>query len=143
MRRRLLFEDALWAFSRPTFNVSKVLKVTFIGEEAVDDGGPRREFFSLLVKDTFHSSGLFTGWPSNVVPEHSVEAVATNKFYVVGKMMATCLVQGGQPPLCFAKAVADVLVFGKIKSLPCLEDIPDYEVWEKMKLEMALCCNFT
>ena len=27
-------------------SVEKSLKVTFIGESAVDDGGPRREFFS-------------------------------------------------------------------------------------------------
>ena len=63
VRSKCLFDDAVWAFSRPTFNASKLLKVTFIGEGAVD-GGPRREFFNLLMKDAFHSSGLFSGWPS-------------------------------------------------------------------------------
>ncbi len=68
-----------------------------------------------------------------MIPVHSFQAVATNKFYLVGKMMTTCLIQGGQPPLCFARAVADVLIFGNIKSAACLEDIPDYDVREKLK----------
>ena len=44
------YEDAFRAFSKPSFNVSKMFKVSFIGEPAtVDDGGPQREFFSLLI----------------------------------------------------------------------------------------------
>lgn len=45
VRRASLFQDALKAFARPSFNVSKMLKVVFIGEACVDEGGPRREFF--------------------------------------------------------------------------------------------------
>lgn len=133
VRRRLLFVDALRAFSQPTFDTFKMFKVTFIGEEAVDDGGPRRELFSFLMKDAFSSSGLFSGWPSNVAPVHNVDAVATNKFYLVGKMIATCLVQGGEPPLCFAQAVADYLVFNKVMCPPCFDDIPDPEIRERLK----------
>ena len=132
VRRKCLFSDAVRAFSRLSFNVSKMLKVTFLGEEAVDDGGPRREFFSFLMKEAFHTSGLFSGWPSNVVPLHNVEAVANN-FFLVGKMISTSLIQGGQPPLCFARAVADFVVFDEVKSSPCLDDIPDYEVRQKLK----------
>lgn len=140
VRRRYLFGDALRAFAKPSFNVSKMLKVTFIGEASVDDGGPRREFFSLLMKEAFCSSGLFSGWPSNVLPIHSIEAVAHNKFYLVGKMMSTSLIQGGQPPLCLAKAVADFIVFDRVKSLPCVEDIPDHPVRKKLKQVCARWC---
>ncbi len=77
IRRRNLFGDA---FAKPHFNVSKMLKIRFIGEESVieesvDDGGPCREFFRLLMKESFTTSGLFVGWPSNVVP----------KYYIVGR----------------------------------------------------------
>ena len=115
VRRSHLYQDALRAFSKPTFNVGKMLKVCFVGEPAaIDDGGPRREFFSLLTGEIFRTSGLFSGWPEHVVPLHDVHAVANNKFYVVGKMLATCLVQGGEPPVCFAKAIADYIVFDNI-----------------------------
>ena len=68
------------AFSKPLFHTSKLLKVTFIGEPSVDDGGPRRELFTLLMRELFVKSGLFTGWPEHVVPVHNVPALVDNKF---------------------------------------------------------------
>ena len=129
VRRSHLYLDALRTFSKPTFNVGKMLKVCFIGEPAaIDDGGPRREFFSLLTREIFRTSGLFSGWPEHAVPVHDVHAIANNRFYVVGKMLATCLVQGGELPVCLAKAVADYIVFDSIRSPPCIDDIPDFEI---------------
>ena len=45
VRRKHIFEDAMRAFAKPSFNVSKMLQVRFISEQAQDEGGPRREFF--------------------------------------------------------------------------------------------------
>lgn len=133
IRRSHLFSDAMRAFSRPTFNVSKMLKVIFIGDTSVDEGGPRREFFQLLMKEAFSVSGLFAGWPDSVVPIHNVAAVTSNEYYVVGKMIATSLVQGGQPPVCFAPAIAEYLVYDKIRSEPNMNDIYDHSVREKLE----------
>ena len=133
VRRAYLFADALRGFSKPTFNASKPLKVSFIGEHAVDAGGPRRELFRHLIPEIATKSGLFAGWPDHVVPLHNIDAVASNTFYVVGKMLAACLVQGGQPPVCFAHAVADYLVFDRVRSVPCIQDIADYEVQQFME----------
>ena len=72
------------------------------------------------------------------MPLHNIDAVATNKYYVVGKMLASCLVQGGQPPVCFAHVVADYLVYDQVRSISCIEDIPDYEVQQFM-LQPATC----
>ena len=141
VRRSHLFSDAMRAFSRATFNVSKMLKVVFVGEPSVDDGGLRREFFQLLMKEAFTASGLFVGWPKNVIPIHSVEAVAANKYYTVGKMIATCLVQGGQPPVCFAAAIADYLVYDEIRGETSLNDIPDFTVRQKLKKVCASPSN--
>ena len=133
VRRSNLVCDTIRAFSKPNFDASKILKVTFIGEPSVDEGGPRREFFQLALKEVFTSSGLFVGWPYNVVPVHNVEAASKNQYYIVGKLIATCLVQGGQPPSCFCAGVADYLIFDEVKCNPCLNDIPDYNVREKLK----------
>ena len=54
-------------------------------------------FFSMLL--ILKMPSLFTGWPLNVIPQHNVEAVASNTYFTVGKLIATCLVQGGQPPV--------------------------------------------
>ncbi len=125
IRRSHVFKDAVRAFSKSTFNVSKLLKVTFIGEQSVDDGGPRRELFQVLMREAFTSSGLFAGWPCHVIPIHNIEAIANNSYYVVGKMISTSIIQGGQPPVCFATPVADFLVLNEVKCSPSLKDISD------------------
>ena len=75
IRRSRLFSDALRQFSRLSFDVSKMLQVRFVGEEAVDEGGPRRAFFHLLMTEIIKSS-LFSGFPSHVIPRHNIQAVA-------------------------------------------------------------------
>ena len=49
IRRKHVWEDALHQL-KCGFDVHKHPKVTFVGEPAVDDGGPRREFFHLLIQ---------------------------------------------------------------------------------------------
>ena len=126
-------------------HASKMLNIVFTGESAVDDRGPRREFFQLLMQEAFSKSGLFVGWPDHVVPIHQVEAAATctcsNQFYIIGKMVSTCLAQGGQPPVCLAGAGADYLVYEAVRSDPCVADIPDYSMQQKLeKVHTYHCC---
>ena len=125
IRRSHVFSDALRQFSKRSFDVCKMLKVQFIGEEAI-------EFFNLRTREIFKSS-LFAGFPNQVVPAHNVQAVANSTYYTIGKMISTCIIQGGEAPACFAKAVADYLVFDRISSPVCIEDIPDYEVQECLR----------
>ena len=127
VHRSNILLDSLRQFSRKSFNVSKMIKVNFIGEEAVDMGGPRREFFHLLMQEIFQSN-YFAGYPDHVIPLHNVEALLDNKFYTFGKMIATCIVQGGEALVCFAKAAADFLVNRQVSSPTNLDDIPDYDV---------------
>jgi len=54
-----LVSDAIAQFERPSFDVSKPIRVRFIGEPAVDTGGPRREFFRLFLQDLKSKSSLF------------------------------------------------------------------------------------
>ena len=48
VRRRYAFQDYLAARRKPRrrFNPNGMLKISFIGEPAIDDGGQRREFYS-------------------------------------------------------------------------------------------------
>lgn len=132
IRRSNVFTDALRFFSKHSFCVEKMLKVEFFKDAAVDDGGPRRELFHLLLHDIFKSS-LFAGFPSNVVPVHNIKAVSDNTYYIIGKMIATCIIQGGEAPACFAHAVANYLVTDRVVSPVCLDDIYDYEVRDRLR----------
>ena len=140
VRRKHIFEDAVRAFAKPSFDVSKMLKVRFISEQAQDEGGPRREFFRYLMKATFQHPLLFTGWPDYVVPVHNINAVAENKYYLIGKVIATSLVQGGEPPVCFSAAVADCIVYDSVRSKPSVDDIPDSDVCDALRKVLANVC---
>ena len=84
VRRTNIVADATRALKR-NFDATKLLKVMFAGEPSVDEGGPRREFFQLVIKEIFIMSGLFNGWPLNVVLAHNVEALADNQYFLVGR----------------------------------------------------------
>lgn len=133
VRRSYLLQDATRQFSRPSFDVSKLLKVCFIGESAVDDGGPRREFFRLLLHELFSASDLFAGYPESTLPQHNVMAIAQSQFCMAGKIIAASIVQGGPAPACFSPAAADMLVHNEVRSNVQLTDIVDAEVQIKMQ----------
>ena len=93
VRRQFLLQDAMAAFQRKTFDPSKLLRVHFVGESAVDTGGPRREFLQLMIGALFTDAGLFEGYPSSVAPIHNIVALSSNKFALAGKMLATSIIQ--------------------------------------------------
>ena len=125
VRRNFIFGDATRAFTKPSFDVSKMLKVHFIGEQAEDEGGPRREFFQRLMKAAFQCQVLFGGWPYHTVPVHNITAISQNQFFLVGMMIATSLIQEGQPPVCFSSTVCDYLIFNDVRSKPGINDSED------------------
>ena len=117
-----------------------------LGESSVDDGGPKRKFFQLLTKEAFTISGLFVGWPNNVILVHNVEALAANTYYIIGKMISYCLVYGGQPPVCFSQAIAEYIIYNEIRCQPSLDDIPDHVIKQKLVqvylvVYYLVCCN--
>ena len=48
-------------------------------------------------------------------------------------MIATSIIQGGPEPHCFARPVADILVYNEIHSDVDMQQINDFEIREKMK----------
>ena len=66
VRRKLVFKDYLDVAKKSWFNSARMLKVTFVGEPAIDDGGPRREFFSGLYK--LLATKLSSSPPSTICP---------------------------------------------------------------------------
>ena len=61
IKRDNLIEDTLNEVSKSGINLKKPLKIKFIGEDAVDEGGVRKEFFLLFIKQIFDPSyGMFS-----------------------------------------------------------------------------------
>jgi hypothetical protein len=53
VRRDNLIEDSMNVISRKDMNFKKELKVKFVGEQGVDAGGVKKEFFQLIVRQVF------------------------------------------------------------------------------------------
>ena len=61
IRRDHLIEDTLNEVSKPDLNFQNKLKVKFSGEQGVDEGGVRKEFFILLIRQIFDPNyGMFS-----------------------------------------------------------------------------------
>lgn len=87
IRRRHVWEDTKRAFSRPTFSESIGLDISFIGEPAVDDGGPLREFFCLIWQALRQNGNLFSGDENARVLGHNVLALQQKEYELVGRLV--------------------------------------------------------
>ena len=75
-RRNNVLEDTLRAMKTSTdldLN-AKHIEVIFLGEPAIDEGGPKREFFRLLMQLIDASGILLDGAPGHRIPRHNVIA---------------------------------------------------------------------
>ena len=73
VRRGHILDDTLVAL-RSSFDEKKHIRVRFLGEPAMDEGGPRREFFMLLMGAIANSSSLLDGPPNRRVLRHNTSA---------------------------------------------------------------------
>lgn len=127
VRRKHLCADAMNRF-RTGIDEHKYLKVTFVGEPAVDDGGPLREFFHILMTSLSENNNLFCGPGDSRTPRKNVIEFQKKSFYQVGKMIAISLVHGGPAPHFFSPPVADYICFGLLKIRASISDVQEADV---------------
>lgn len=61
IKRINMIEDSLNLLVNPQINFRKQLKIKFIGEQGIDEGGVKKEYFLLLVRQIFNPEyGMFT-----------------------------------------------------------------------------------
>ena len=123
IRRSLLWEESLHLFQNNLPNISPIV-VTFKGEPAVDEGGPRREYFTLLLKHISQNTSLFEGSTECLLPAHNPTALMNREYYCVGKMISASLLQGGPAPGFFAQSVAEYWLGGLEGVNIHIKDIP-------------------
>ena len=135
MRRKHVFEDALHRF-KSGLDLKKHVCVTFVGE-----GGPLREFLFLLMGQIARNNSLLCGSETKRVPQHNMHELGKRTYYFIGMMIAASLIHSGPAPAFFTGAVADYIVYGKVKAAP--EDVPDNVIREKLRrvCETLVCRN--
>ncbi|CAL8347016.1 unnamed protein product [Gadus morhua 'NCC'] len=154
-----VWTTALRQFSRRKFTeCTDLLYVTFASDEGTNEdgedlGGPRREFFRLLVKAIFKESGAFEESLNGFTPRMNISHVQNGVYRTIGQMMSTIIVQGGEPSALLSPLVVDYLLTGHIFQLKVTpDDVADMELREALKkvdqaltteeLEQAVeCCD--
>ena len=81
VRHNHIWKDAIRAISKPGFNPNEHI---FVGEEAVDEGGPSREFYTLALQMMSQDCSILQGPDHSRFFVHNVEALANRKFYYAG-----------------------------------------------------------
>ena len=85
-------------FKQRNFYSKKPLRVTFEGKPAVDDGGPNREFFTILLRELLSPSAtprLFEGRNNIILPLHNTDALQSNLYKVAGRIVVALIIHGG------------------------------------------------
>ena len=131
IHRRHVLADTLHKL-RSGLDVTKRLRVTFIGESAVDTGGPLREYFTILMRCIAQNNSLFCGKENSRVPMHNMLELERRTFYFIGSIVALSLVHGGPAPSFFSPAVADYIVHGVQNVRATIDDVPDEQVQQKL-----------
>ncbi|XP_017323374.1 G2/M phase-specific E3 ubiquitin-protein ligase isoform X2 [Ictalurus punctatus] len=93
--RKSLLKSALGALCNRNFSWTKKPHIEFAGEEAFDNGGPRREFFRLLMLEVQSSLGIFEGNPKHLFFTYDQTALQQRKYEQAGKLVAWSVVHGG------------------------------------------------
>ena len=127
IRRRHIWKDTKLVLSRRNNVYSGGIRVTFISEAAVDEGGPRREFFRLVLAELAQNNALFDGGEQRRIARHNIMELQGNSYLIAGRVIALSLMYGGPAPQFFASPVAEYLLDGTVHSV-CIEDVPDQSI---------------
>ena len=131
VRRKHIFEDTLHRF-HSGIDFHKHLRIVFVGESAVDDGGPMREFLYLLMGEIAANNSLFSGKEDCRVPLPNMSALERQTYKHIGQMMSMSLLHGGPAPTFFAPSVVDYVVHGIKKVKPTVDEVPNPTIRTKL-----------
>lgn len=101
IRRKHVWEDTLYKF-KCGLNICQQLRVTFIGEPAIDDGGPMQEYLRLLLSAIVSNDSILSGDSDKRILRHNIIELNRSTYLYVGKIISMSLVHGGPAPSFFS-----------------------------------------
>ena len=101
------------------------MKIEFVGEEAVDEGGPLREFFSLVFEGA--QKHIMTGGNTGFRFLHDLRKLADGQFFRFGQLIALSLLHGCPGPRNLIESVARHMLEFQSFAVPSINTVPDFE----------------
>lgn len=93
VNRNNLVEDTLRQVSSGELNLRKPLKIHFLGEEGIDEGGVKKEFFQLIVKELFDQNfGMFHYYEDQRLFWFNPDTIDSGiNFELIGKILGLAI----------------------------------------------------
>eukprot|EP00357_Protocruzia_adherens_P016873 CAMPEP_0115013580 /NCGR_PEP_ID=MMETSP0216-20121206/25504_1 /TAXON_ID=223996 /ORGANISM="Protocruzia adherens, Strain Boccale" /LENGTH=720 /DNA_ID=CAMNT_0002383029 /DNA_START=44 /DNA_END=2206 /DNA_ORIENTATION=+ len=125
IRRDHLIEDTLNGLSRSGLNYKKPLRVKFIGEQGVDEGGVQKELFLLLLRQIFNPEyAMFKYNEQTRLFYFNGDTFESNmKFELLGMLMGLAIYNSIMLDVHFPKAVYKKL----LKVEPTFQDLKEFD----------------
>lgn len=123
VRRKHLWDDSITQFLKASFDPRKPVRVIFHGEEAADGGGPRKEYFRLLSKCIREQSGAFFNCQEIVNFRPSVSLFHERRFHLIGLMIGTSILHGGQAFPFLPRAIYNYISHGQMATDCTVSDV--------------------
>lgn len=125
VKRDNLVETTLNGIASHPYDLKKQLRVKFIGEEGVDEGGPKKEFFQLIVKELLDVKyGMFTYREQTRdfwFNPNSLES--SNTFRLIGNIIGLSIYNSVILDIQFP-----ILIYKKLLGhIPTLEDLKEFD----------------
>lgn len=136
VRRNQLWADSVVQFLKQLFDPRKSIRIIFHGEEAVDGGGPRKEYFRLLCKSIREESGAFFNHQNVVNFRPNVSLFHDRRF---GVMLATSILHGGP---FFPKVIYDYIAREQMAVTSTLADVANPETLQILNMVQNCMCIF-
>ncbi|XP_039866137.1 G2/M phase-specific E3 ubiquitin-protein ligase-like isoform X1 [Simochromis diagramma] len=142
INRANVWDGAARGFRRVSYNPTDDILVKFSDdagqrEDGMDNGGPKREFLTLLMK-CLRSRRIFDGPEDSKFLTFDSAAAREDEYFLAGRMIATSLVHGGPGPAFLSKTLYQHLI-GTTKSdvvEVTIEDVTD-EATKAFLLEIS------
>eukprot|EP01117_Protostelium_nocturnum_P015739 TRINITY_DN6123_c0_g1_i1.p1 TRINITY_DN6123_c0_g1~~TRINITY_DN6123_c0_g1_i1.p1 ORF type:complete len:719 (-),score=103.52 TRINITY_DN6123_c0_g1_i1:50-2206(-) len=125
VNRENLVQDTLYALSQySSEDLKKELRVHFVNEEAVDEGGVKKELFQLIVREIFDEKyGMFIHNKETHSYWFNPNSTDFSEFELIGKILGLAIYNSIILDIHFPK-----FLYKKIFNLPSnLEDIKSYD----------------
>ncbi|XP_078361567.1 G2/M phase-specific E3 ubiquitin-protein ligase-like [Oculina patagonica] len=138
VRRAAIWSDTCRQLMRKRFSPRNRISVKFADSEgnsegAVDVGGPKREFFRILVKAAKEESGIFIGKEGCKSLFPNSKAREEDRYRIVGLVLAWSLVHGGPAGNFLSPTLYNSVAYGPGVIPPRLEDVPLQHLRQKIE----------
>ena len=137
--RNNILDDALRMISKQGINFQKPLRVVFKGEPGIDEGGVRKEFFQLLIKELFNPNyAMFNFNEKNV--QYYLNGLSHEpniNFELIGILMGLAIYNNIILDASFPLAIYKLLLFED----PNFDDLREWQPDIAQSLEFILNYN--